>query len=253
VAASQIGQIAYDDIGHVYAQYRRPDPRIQAQLWAALADAPTVVDIGAGTGSYEPLDRPVIAVEPSAVMIGQRPPDSAPSVRAFAQSLPFATNAFGAAMAVLCVHHFPDVAAGLAEMRRVAPRLAILTFEPAIHNRFWLVDEYIPAAAQLEASRAPSVDFVADAIGATQVDVVPIPHDCEDGFGWAYWRRPEMYLDPSARQCISMLAQLRAADVQPGIDRLREDLRTGAWHRRHADLLELDTIDGGYRLVVTKP
>ena len=243
---------AYDRIGTRYRRHRRPDPRIAAQVLAALGDASTVLNVGAGTGSYEPRDRRVVAVEPSMIMIRQRPADGAPVVQACAESLPFPKGSFDALQSILSVHHWADRAAGLAECIRIAPRRVLLMFEPAIHNAFWLLDEYLPAAATLEAARAPTVAEVAHTLDAHRVEVVPVPHDCIDGFGWAYWRRPEMYLDENVRACISMLAALSRAELDPGLARLERDIRSGAWEARHRDLLERDTIDGGFRLVIAE-
>jgi SAM-dependent methyltransferase len=240
----------YDRIGLAYARRRQPDPRIAAQIIDALGDAETVVDVGAGTGSYEPHDRRVVAVEPSTVMIAQRPPGSAPVVRAWAEALPFRNDTFDAALAILTVHHWPDKERGLAELVRVAARRIVFTFDPDVHYSFSLLDEYFPAAMEHERDRVPAVDDVARAIGATRVEVIPVPHDCTDGFGWAYWRRPEAYLDPEVRACISMFARLDPADVEPGVERLRRDLESGEWYERHADLLDKEWVDGGYRLVI---
>ena len=239
----------YDEIGRGYSQHRRPDSRIAEPLLRALGDASTVVDIGAGTGSYEPADRRVVAVEPSALMVAQRT-SSAPVVRATAESLPFRSSAFDGAMAVLTVHHWREPERGLAEMTRVAPRRVVLAFDRRVHDGFWLLTEYIPEAAYRPDERILSVEAIADAIGATRIEPVPIPHDCVDGFGWAYWRRPERYLDPSVRACISMLAALDPSVVEPGLDRLARDLASGGWHERHRDLLDLPEIDGGFRLIV---
>jgi SAM-dependent methyltransferase len=241
----------YDLIGDRYASRRRADPRLDALITAALGDARTVVDVGAGTGSYEPADRPVVAVEPSATMIRQRPPGSAPAVQAAAEDLPFPPDSFDASMAILTVHHWSDKHRGLAELCRVSRRRVILTFDPPIHNSLWLVRDYVPAAGRLEQSRGIPVEEVAGAIGATPhgIAVVPVPYDCVDGFGISYWRRPEAYLDPEVRSCISMLAALAPADLEPGLRRLEDDLRTGAWERRYADLLDLDTYDAGLRLI----
>ena len=241
---------AYDVIGRRYARHRRPDPRIARQILDALGDADSVLDVGAGTGSYEPRDRHVVAVEHSSVMIAQRSRGSPPVVQGRAEELPFPDRAFDAALAIFTVHHWPDRRRGLAELVRVASRRVVLTFDPAGHGDFWLWREYVPAAAALEMARAPSVEEVADAIDATRVEVVPVPWDCADGFGAAYWRRPEAYLDEDVRSCISCLAALPPSDVEPGIERLRSDLAGGAWSRRHADLLERDSLDGGYRLVI---
>jgi SAM-dependent methyltransferase len=242
----------YVTIGRAYSRYRRADPRIAAPLHDALGTAGRVVDVGAGTGSYEPLDRSVVAVEPSAVMIGQRPTTTVPMVMAPAEALPFEDASFDAAMAVLTLHHWPDPASGLAEMRRVARRQVVLTFDPEVHNRFWLITDYFPAAAELEASRSMALGATTDLMGATTVEVVPVPHDCRDGFGWAYWRRPETYLNPDACACISMLAQLEPDQLDEGRARLASDLVSGAWTRRHGDLLDLENIDGGYRILVAE-
>lgn len=241
----------YDEIGVGYRRFRRPDRRIESAIRAALGPAATIVDVGAGSGSYEPADRTVTAVEPSAQMIRQRPTGAGSCVRGEAGALPFCDGAFDAAMAVLTIHHWPDPVRGLRELVRVAGRVVVLTFEPAIHNAFWLFRDYVPAIAQLEScSRVIGVDAVAEIIDADRIDPVLVPHDCVDGFGWAYWRRPHAYLDPDVRRCISGFALLGSEDAAPGIDRLRSDLATGRWHDRYRELLDLDAIDGGFRLVV---
>jgi SAM-dependent methyltransferase len=244
----------YDEIGSSYSELRRADPRIASQLERALGDAASIVNVGAGTGSYEPAGRRVIAVEPSNVMIGQRPADAAPVVQAGAEQLPFADHTFEAAMAVLSLHHWTDPERGLAEMRRVADRIVVLSFDAAVHNEFWLIREYLPAAGRVESSHPPPVEAITAAIAsafeAIRVEVVPVPHDCADGFGWAYWRRPERYLDAAARAGSSMLAGLRPADLHAGLARLANDLESGRWHDRHRDLLERCEIDGGFRLIV---
>jgi SAM-dependent methyltransferase len=242
----------YDVIGTAYARHRRAEPRIADALWAALGSARTILDVGAGTGSYEPSDRAVVAVEPSAVMIAQRPATAPPVVTATAGALPFAERSFDAAIAVLTVHHWADPARGVAEMRRVAHRQVVLTFDPVVHSHFWLLADYVPAAAELEVARALPLDRMAELLGATRVETVPVPHDCVDGFGWAYWRRPAAYLDPEVRSCISMLAQLEPGDLQDGLARLAEDLASGDWVRRHGHLLDQEYIDGGYRLLVAE-
>jgi SAM-dependent methyltransferase len=237
---------SYDTIGRGYARHRRADPRIAGAVIAALGDARTVVNVGAGTGSYEPLDRDVVAVEPSVVMIAQRTSPAAPVVRALAERLPFPPSSFDAALAVLTIHHWPDVAGGLGELRRVARRVVILTFDPDLRDRLWLFPEYLPEWKP----RTQPLDQVVTEVGAGRVDVVPVPADCTDGFGLAYWRRPEAYLDPEVRACISFFAALPPALVESRMARLRSDIESGAWHRRHRDLLELDDLDLGVRLVV---
>jgi SAM-dependent methyltransferase len=244
----------YDAIGVGYARHRRPDPRIEAAIHAALRDARTVLNVGAGTGSYEPVDRTVVAVEPSSEMIRQRAPTAAPCVQGDAAGLKFGDRQFDAAMALLTVHHWSEPRRGLRELSRVADRVVIFTFDPTIHNSFWLFRDYVPAIAELDSTAGViSVEAIAEIVGATRVEPVLVPHDCVDGFGWAYWRRPHAYLDPDVRRCISAFGLLDPADVAPGIERLRADLKTGRWQDRYHDLLDLKAIDGGFRLVVRDP
>jgi len=241
---------AYDTIGLGYAERRRPDPRIARQILAALGDARTVVNVGAGTGSYEPDDCVVVGVEPSEVMLAQRAAEAAPVVRGVAEALPFPDSAFDAALGVLTVHHWSDLDAGLAEMSRVAPRRVVLAFDEPKSAAFWLAADYFPETAAIESARAPQLEQVVDGLAAARVEVVPIPHDCTDGFAGAYWRRPGAYLDPGVRAGISSLAVVPDRVLEPGLTRLRADLESGAWRERHADLLALEEIDLGYRLVI---
>jgi SAM-dependent methyltransferase len=235
----------YDRLGVGYTRVRGEDPRIAAAIRAALGDARTVVNVGAGTGSYEPKDREVVAVEPSDVMIAQRPPGSAPVVRGTAEALPFPDDHFDAAMTVLSDHHWPDRAAGLREMRRVARRRAvILGFDTRALLDFWLSREYL-------LTWRPEGDSTADLeehFGLARSEVVPIPHDCRDGFLSAYWRRPHAYLDPEVRAGISVFRLLPEADVAEAMARLRADLESGEWERRHADLFDVGELDLGYRI-----
>lgn len=242
----------YDTLGATYSRTRQSDPRIAAQIHAALGDATDVVNVGAGAGSYEPRQT-VLAVEPSHVMIAQRPPGAAPAVRAVAEHLPLRTDAADAVMALLTVHHWADVAAGISELRRVARRrIVILTWDQSVfRERFWLVRDYLPQAAALDDARAVPTGRLTDLLGGGRQEPVPIPHDCVDGFGAAYWRRPHSYLDPDVRAGISMLAQIGDEALAPGLTRLADDLTTGRWHSRYAGLLTRDTIDVGYRLIVT--
>ncbi|MEU5979376.1 methyltransferase domain-containing protein [Streptomyces sp. NPDC047315] len=241
----------YNTIGSAYARTRRPDPRIAARIRTALGDAVDVVDVGAGTGSYEPPGT-VLAVEPSRVMIDQRRPGSAPAVRAVAERLPLRDGAADAAMAVLTVHHWTDPAAGIAELRRVARRrVVVLTWDQRVfRERWWLVRDYLPEAAAFDDGRAVDVDHLADLLGGARCEPVPVPHDCTDGFAAAYWRRPYAYLDPQVRAGISLLAQTGEAVIAPGLARLADDLETGRWHARHGGLLALKEADFGYRLLV---
>lgn len=247
---SDVVRSRYDLIGRVYARHRRPDPRISAQIESALGDATTVLDVGAGTGSYEPRGRQVVAVEPSLVMISQRPPEAAPAVRSVAQSLPFASGSFDAVLAVLTVHHWRNAWVGLREMARVGRRVVVLHFDPAVHNQFWLFTDYVPEINSLESVQVFGHEEVAREIGATRTEVVPIPSDCVDGFNWAFWNRPERYLDPEVRACMSGLALLEDEMVAARMEMLRADLADGTWRRRHGHLLALDSVDGGLRLVI---
>jgi SAM-dependent methyltransferase len=242
----------YDAIGRTYTATRGTDPRIAARIWTALGDARTIVNVGAGTGSYEPPDRDVTAVEPSAVMIAQRPPGAAPAVQASAEALPFADASFDAAMAVLTIHHWSDFRGGAAELRRVArDRVVVLSWDPTYAGRFWLSAEYFPGTWRREdVANFPSLDEQAAAFGDATTEVVPVPWDCRDGFMSAFWRRPEAYLDPAVRAGISTLANRSEEELAEGLARLRADLASGAWARRHADLLERDELDLGYRLFV---
>jgi SAM-dependent methyltransferase len=240
----------YDRIGAGYTATRRADPRIAARIQAALGGARTVLNVGAGTGNYEPRDRHVTAVEPSETMIAQRPPDSAPVVRATAESLPFADHSFDAAMAVLSDHHWDDRPGGLRELRRVARRVVLFTFDPAYVDALWLVPDYLPGFRSLPGM---TIADIAVCLGGAEIEAVPVPHDCADGFMGAWWRRPEAYLDARVRASISVFARLPRSEVHECVARLAHDLASGAWHARHGHLLALDELDLGYRLLVASP
>lgn len=240
----------YDRIGPGYPLTRRADPRIEAQIHEALGDAASVVNVGAGTGSYEPRDRTVVAVEPSESMIAQRPPGAARVVRARAEELPFADGAFDAAMAVLSDHHWDDRAGGLHEMRRVARRRAVVfTFDPRHVDDSWLLRDYLPGFRELPGM---AIEEIAGHLGADEVRPVPIPADCRDGFLHAFWARPHAYLDPAVRRNISVFARLTATEVEATVEQLRADLASGAWEARNRDVLGLTEMDLGYRLVVAE-
>lgn len=240
----------YDAIGATYTVTRRTDPRIAAQVWAALGDARTVVNVGAGTGSYEPTDRKVLAVEPSAVMRAQRPPSAAPCLAATAEHLPFKDQSFDAAMAIATTHHWRDPIGGLRELQRVAGRVVVFTFDFDVVCRFWLTRDYLPEVADLVKSH-PSLSEQTEAIGA-HVEPVLIPRDCTDGFFEAYWRRPEAYLDENVRRGISVWARLGPEVEQRAVRNLRADLDSGRWAERNRDLIDLDTADVGLRLLVAR-
>jgi SAM-dependent methyltransferase len=244
------GQL-YDAIGATYTSTRRTEPRIAARVWAALGDARTVLNVGAGTGSYEPADRDVIAVEPSALMRAQRPAGAAACVAAVAESLPFVDQSFDAAMAFSTVHHWQDPIAGLRELRRVARRVVVFTIDASgtgWHRRFWLTRDYLPEAADLLTGR-PSLTEQARAIGA-RIEPVLIPWDCADGFFEAYWRRPEAYLDENVRRGISVWARVGPDAEQRAVRSLRNDLVSGQWAERNRDLGGLDAAELGLRLLI---
>lgn len=242
--------VLYDSLGRTYSWTRRPDPRIGALISATLADSPTVVNIGAGTGSYEP-DQTVVAIEPSGVMIGQRPPGAAPVIQAVAEHIPLRDDCAEAALAVLTIHHWTDLAAGIAEMRRIARRrLVFLTWDPnVIGETFWLLSDYLPAARRADAELAVPMDQLAALLDEPVVTAVPVPHDCVDGFGAAFWRRPAAYLDPAVQAGMSLFAKADPSLLGPGLARLAADLDSGRWQREYADLLDRDELDLGYRLV----
>lgn len=238
----------YDSIGLNYAELRKPDPRLAEIIWSALGSARTVLNVGAGTGSYEPTDRSLIAVEPSQEMIRKRSPQSAKAIQASADALPFDDKSFDASMAILTIHHWPDKEAGLREMRRVTSGpIVLLTHDPS--HRPWLTD-YLPELASLDEAQMPKISDYKRWLGSVQITPVLVPRDCSDGFLYAYWRRPTAYLDPYVRSGSSSFWALGSA-VDAGLERLRRDLDSGEWERRYADLLTLDAYDAGYRLVVT--
>ena len=238
----------YDTIGTTYTVTRRTEPRIASQVWAALDDARTVLNVGAGTGSYEPSDRDVTAVEPSAVMRAQRPADAAPCVDAVAESLPFEDQSFDAAMAFATIDHWQDPIAGLREMRRVARRVVVFTKDFGDLDLFWLDRDYLPERADLSAGRPPLTEL-ARSIGA-RVEPVLIPWDCADGFYEAYWRRPEVYLDEDVRRGMSIWARVGSAAEQRAVRNLRDDLASGRWAERNRDLVDLDAAELGVRLLI---
>jgi SAM-dependent methyltransferase len=240
----------YDRAGRTYSSTRQPDPRIGAVINQALHGMTTVANIGAGTGSYEPSNT-VIAVEPSHVMLTQRQAAAAPAVRAVAEHLPIGTDAVDVATALLTVHHWSDLEAGVAEMIRVARRrVVILTWDDTVFRQFWLLREYLPAAADTDARLAVPITKLVSLLGAVSIQTVPVPHDCVDGFGGAYWRRPHAYLVDNVRAGMSMCALTPKPLLAKGLERLRNDLASGVWERRHADLLDMAELDLGYRLLV---
>ena len=250
-----LGMGEYDASKATYALTRQGDPRIAARVERALGDARTVLNVGAGAGSYESRRREVTAVEPSATMHAQRPPGAVPAIEAHAEALPFEDASFDAATAILTVHHWREPARGLAELRRVARGpVVVLTFDPAESEAFWLVRDYLPEIVAFDRDRLPPIAAIVQALGgACDVERVPIPHDCRDGFLGAYWRRPELYLEPAVRPAISAFDALPEVALERALGQLRNDLDSGAWQRRYGGLLSLEELDIGYRLVVARP
>ena len=245
------GPLLYESIGGDYTATRRTDPRIAADIWDALADAQTVLNVGAGTGSYEPPDREVTAIEPSAVMRAQRPPNAAPCVPGVAEQLPFPDQSFDVAMAVSTVHHWRDPIAGLREMRRVARRVVVLTFdasEATQRRKFWLTRDYLPEFSGLF-THWPSLADLTDAVDA-RAEPVLIPWDCADGLFEAYWRRPEAYLEERVRRAMSVWTRLGPKIERRVVRELGDDLASGRWAERNHDLVDLDRADLGLRLLV---
>jgi SAM-dependent methyltransferase len=251
------GQL-YDSIGRTYARTRHADPRIAEAIRSALGDARTVLNVGAGAGNYEPTDREVLALEPSPVMIAQRPPGAAPVTQGCAEDLPFADDEFDAVMAILSDHHWSDRRRGLAELRRVArERIVLFNGNPDEADLFWLTPEYLPEFRELIPPRYRGSgawhDELREVLGAIELTVVPIPCDCTDGFYGAYWRRPEAYLDPEVRAGISVFSRVSSDAVDRAIDALRADLRDGRWQKRHRELLSMDELHLGYYVITAEP
>jgi len=240
---------SYDTIGINYSDLRKPDRRIEAVIGKALGSAKTVLNVGAGAGSYEPRDRQVTAIEPSMEMIGQRRKGSAPAIQGYAEDLPFDDNSFDASMAILTVHHWADKEKGLSELLRVTRGpVVLLTFDPS-YRGIWLTD-YFPELVTLDEGQMPRMTDYEHWLGPLEIADVPIPHDCTDGFLYAYWRRPGAYLDPRIRSGMSSFWAID--NVSTGLEKLESDLDTGAWAQLYSHLLDLDVCDLGYRLVTTR-
>jgi len=248
------GDVDYAAHGVGYADLRRADPRIAETVHAALGDARTVLNVGAGAGSYEPRDREVTPVEPSASMRAQRPADLAPAVDATAESLPFDDDTFDAAMTTFSVHQWGDLAAGLREVRRVTRGpVVVLTCDPALLARFWLT-EYAPEVIATEARRYPDPRVIGTLLGGggAVVRPVPIPLDCTDGFGEAYYGRPERFLEREVRAANSAWSFVGDAVHERFVRELGADLASGAWDARHGHLRTEPTFDGALVLVVAR-
>lgn len=248
------GDFDYERNGWGYSARRRPDPRIAALIHRALGDARTVLNVGAGAGSYEPDDRYVVAVEPSAAMRAQRPPDRVPAIDATAERLPFDDDSFDAAMATVTIHQWSDPDIGLREMRRVSRGVVvILTFDAPALEDFWLRD-YWPEVIAVEQQRFPAISHIVRTLGGnSEVISVPIPRDCTDGFGEAYYARPEALLDADVRAATSGWMLADADAVRRGVDKLAADLSSGAWDERYGELRHQPERIGAVRLIIARP
>jgi hypothetical protein len=254
MARAPAGDWDYERHGHGYTVYRQPDPRIAAQVHRALGPARTVLNVGAGAGSYEPEGRYVLAVEPSAVMRAQRPRSLSPAIDAVAESLPLDDRSVDAAMAMITIHQWPDAGRGLRKMRRVTRGpVVIMTFDGDALDQFWL-SGYCPGLMDAERRRSPAISAIRAILGgSTEVSVVPVPRDCTDGFTEAYYARPEMFLDPAARGAQSVWGFVTAAEQEAAVARLRADLDSGAWQRRYGQWRDEPFFEGSLVLVVNYP
>jgi SAM-dependent methyltransferase len=243
----------YDRIGGTYQATRKPDPRIAALILDALGDARSVLNVGAGTGSYEPTDREVLAVEPSATMIAQRPPGAAPVIQASAEELPLPDQSYDAALAVNTVHHWQDVPRALAELRRVVRRRIVVFMNArAPDEEFWLVDRYFPRFRENADELREIRSLLERELGPLREIRIPVPADCTDGLFSAYWARPEAYLDATVRANISLFARLGEQEVAAGVERLAAELASGEWDRRYGHLRELPELYLGHRILVAE-
>ncbi|MCG2839923.1 class I SAM-dependent methyltransferase [Sandaracinobacter sp. RS1-74] len=244
------GDADYGKIGGSYSRFRQPEPAIEKRIWAALGDARTVLNIGAGAGSYEPIDRDVVAVEPSASMREQRAPSRTPAIDASAEDLPFADKQFDASMATFTVHQWRDMLRGLDEMRRVTRGpVVILTCDPDALDHFWL-HEYALEVTEAESARYPKIATIAEALGGAEIQHVPIPFNCRDGFNEAYYGRPEQLLVAEARLACSGWSFVPPAAVAHFVSELTRDLSSGEWDRRYGHFRRQAEFDGPLRLIV---
>ena len=240
-------RVDYDILAEQYSNYRKPDPKIAARINSHVQGAQSVLNIGAGMGSYEPEGCEVVAIEPSYEMIAKRKRAEAALIMGLAEDLPFRDNGFDVSMAILTIHHWADVALGLREMLRVSKYRIVLFTWIGYGSNFWL-EEYIPEIKTIDEKLFPTLVKLEQLLGGISVEKIEIPYDCTDGFMCAYWRRPEAYLDPDVRKAISTFS--RISDYHEGLNMLRDDIKSGVWYKRHSHLFEKQSLDLGYRLVV---
>jgi SAM-dependent methyltransferase len=237
----------YDNIGRTYSRRRQSDPRIRDAIESALVGCESILNVGAGTGSYEPRSPTVVAVEPSQTMIAQRPHGSAPVVQGCAEALPFRDGSFDAVLGILTVHHWTDQAKGFSECKRVArSKVVFLTIDVDVCAKFWLFD-YFPDLLRVDREIFPSITRFQDAFGSLETIAVPIPADCRDGFLGAYWKRPSAYLDPLVRDSISTFSKVGNVDSQ--LAHLKSDIESRTWEMRYCSIQALTSLDLGYRII----
>ena len=242
----------YDKIGKSYSVGRRTDPKLAKQMHQFLSGSHSILNIGAGTGSYEPANMEVIALEPSEVMISQRPKGSAPVVQGVAENLPFEDKQFSHCMTVLSMHHWTDRDKAFSEIKRVTrEKFVALTWSPlGKEEPYWLYRDYLKAIPELNRSIFPNVNELRQYFAHVEEYVLPIPHDCQDGFDGAYWKRPQAFLDPEVRANMSVFSKIKNVDAI--LERLQQDVESGAWHKKNAGILALDELDIGYRIFVAE-
>lgn len=239
--------VDYDQLAKQYKTYRRPDPRIAKRIQFYLQNAQRILNVGAGLGSYEPENCEVVAVEPAFEMISKRNHSKAILIQGIAEELPFKDDIFDCSMCILTMHHWSNIVSGLKEVLRVTRDKIVLFTWIGYGNNFWLED-YIPEIIGIDAKLFPTIEELNQILGDVLVETIEIPYDCTDGFMCAYWRRPEMYLDPDARSAISTFS--RIPEIQERLNILQEDIESGVWHKNYSHLLEKESFDLGYRLVV---
>jgi SAM-dependent methyltransferase len=239
--------IDYDQLAEQYRNHRKPDSRIAGRIKSHIKGAKRVLNVGSGIGSYEPENCYIVALEPSREMNTRRKNSKAALIQGVAENLPFSDNTFDISMAILTIHHWSDIESGLKEMARVSRKRVILFTWIGYGNDFWL-ENYIPEIRGVDHKLFPSLEELERILRNISVETIEIPYDCSDGFMCAYWRRPEAYLDQNVRRAISTFS--RISNIQENLDRLQDDIYSGAWSQKHSHLLEKESLDLGYRLVV---
>ena len=239
-------QAIYNKIGKSYSEYRAPDPHIAGIINQSLGNAKRIINVGAGSGSYEPGHLNVTAVEPSSVMISQRPAHAAEAVQGRAEHLPFKDKTFDAAMAILTIHHWEDLDQGLSELKRVAKKVIIVTWDPSFEG-FWMTNDYFPEILSYDKGRFPAFGRIANLMGAIKITNIPVPANCIDGFASAYWQRQEAILMKPVRDATSAFNKI--PDLNQKLARLKQDISSGIWAEKYGYLLNKNEMDLGFRLL----